>query len=134
MIPQNASNVQLAQLQLTTTGFETLLSGNGFNAPQLEITRLFVTNTTGSPVSVTIAHDYRANGSPSYSAANAIVFSKSVPANDFLLIASEHPGGGIPVGPFGSIGVQASVANAVTVTAYGVAAVVQESEQGFDNG
>lgn len=113
----------LAQVYLTASGtFSDVVVGGGRDEPDIEITRIIISNTDASSTTVQLCHDFAAGGSPSYTKANALYWDVPVPANSVIEIQSQHPGGGIAVGRNGAIGISAADADRIVCTAYGVSA------------
>ena len=87
-------------------------------AQRVEVTRIVVANTTGSAVAMSLFHDDA--GGDTFTAATALYFAKSVPANDSIVIAADAVGTGFPLSAGGQIGIQTATADALTFSVYGV--------------
>lgn len=97
------------------------------DGPQVEVLAIVVVNTSAAPSDFTLCHDLDAAGTGSYDKSNALYWNKSISANEtFIAWQSKHPGGGIPVGKQGALGIASSVDDALTITAYIMASAVQE--------
>jgi len=92
----------------------------GYTAPSqqaVEITSVFVANTTGSDVQMSLYHD-NAGGS-TFDQTTALYYTVTVPGNSSFTLSSESMGMGIVLSPSAQLGVQSSVSNALTFTIYG---------------
>ena len=116
----NVSNFQIAQNRPSGTSAVTAISAT---QNLIEITAIYVANTTGSAVDYYIFHD---DDGTTYSQDTALYYNVSVPANSTVKIASETLNGGIGLKPGsgGSIGIQTDTADALNFTFYGHTAAV----------
>ena len=83
-----------------------------------EITLVVVCNTTTNPADFSVFHDDAGNNQ--FAKNTALYYTERVPAGSTKFIQSSTLGAGITVKRGGQIGVQSSVANALTFTLYGV--------------
>lgn len=117
----NAEGSQLAQVQPSGTaavlGYSNPAVASGGRGLNAEVTLIVVCNTTASPVNFSIFHD---KDGTTYDQSTALYYAKALAANDTLLIPFHAPNAGLAVRSGGNIGVQSSVANALTFTLYGV--------------
>lgn len=121
--------VMLAQVAPSSTTLASVLAAVA-NGPRVEITRIVVANQGGSgAVTFQLCHDYDADGSPSFGKGNALWWDKSVTQDETFIWEAPAAGCGIPLGKVGEIGFAPSAADALTLTIYGVSAIVQERGQ-----
>lgn len=111
--------------QLDSTDAVTLIAGSGVN---VEITRILVCNTTGSTATFSLYH--ATGGSTTYDNTNILYQQQSVNAGATFVIEAQAPGTGIAVGRNDNIGIQASVADALTVSVYGASSRTTERTNG----
>lgn len=117
-----ATGIPVAQVRPSTAGtFETLAEGSS-DAPRIEITRIVVSNTTGSAATFRLCHDIDGT---TFDEASALFWDQSVPANETFEVVAQHVGGGIFVGKAGAVAFSSDTSNALTCTAYAVTAEVQ---------
>jgi hypothetical protein len=113
----NAQGSKLAQIQPGDTS-DTL----AFTAViQTEITRILVCNTAGSARTFRIFH---ADSGDSFSVDNALFYDYAIAAHDTVIIATDAPNAGIALQIGELLGVQASAADELTFTVYGVTASI----------
>lgn len=94
----------------------------GLTAPatqKVEITRIVVTNTTGTAANASLFHD-DAGGSTFDQTTAVHAYAKSVGANDSLVIEASSIGTGITLSAGGQLGIQTGTSNALTFCVYGV--------------
>jgi len=114
---------QLAQLQpASPTTFELLVANNGRDGPRIEVTSIFVANSSGAAASFRIAHDV---DGLTFDGTTALWWDQAVDADSTWIWQAAHVGGGIPLGKQGNLGFYGSTTD-LTVTVYGVSAPVQE--------
>jgi allophanate hydrolase subunit 2 len=119
-----AKGTQLAQVHPTSAAtFETVLSGNGRDAPVIEITTIVLANTFASSVTFRLCHDV--DGTVS-TAPTALYWDKTIAANDTLIIQGQHPSGGFFLGKNGALRLSVGTASTITCTVYGVTSNVQD--------
>jgi len=116
----NGESTQLAQVRPAGTtavlGYENPVppQGRGLNT---EITLVVVCNTTGSAANFSVYHD---NDGDTFDQTTALYYGKSLAANETLFLSIPSPNSGVAVKAGGKIGVQSSVANALTFSLYGI--------------
>ena len=88
----------------------------------LELTLIVVCNTSASPADFSIFHDDA--GGSTYDQTTALYYAQQLAANTSLRIPAEMFGAGVTLKTGGQIGVQSSVANALTFSMYGVTEAV----------
>ena len=88
-----------------------------------EITRIHMTNTSGNSVTVRVFHNDE-NGT--FTEAQALYWERSIDSNNFFAITSPAAGSGIILTGGGSFAIRASVADAITVSVYGVTETLAE--------
>lgn len=111
-----AKGSQLAQVRPAVTTPVALL-----DAPaKVEVTRIFICNTTGSAVDVSLFHD---DDGSTYDQSTALIYQDSLAANESRIIDLEIDAG-IVVDIAGSLGCQVGTANAVNFTVYGGIATI----------
>ena len=88
-----------------------------------EITKIVICNTTGTAANASIYHDD--NGS-TFDQTTALLYAKSIPANDYLIIDAHVGSGGVSVQKSGQIAVQSGTDSALTFTLYGRTANLAE--------
>lgn len=109
-----AAGSQLAQINPSNTNSRTLFSPS----VRTEVTQLVIANVTGSAATFGIYHD---DDGTTYDDSTALYKAISIAANSTVTITADGgPGTGFIVGVGGSIGIESSVADALTFTAYGV--------------
>lgn len=94
----------------------------GYAAPsqqKVEITRIVVTNTTGSAANASLFHD-DAGGSTFDQTTAVHAYAKAVPANDSLVIEASSIGTGITLSAGGQLGIQTGTGSALTFSVYGI--------------
>lgn len=96
----------------------TVLFNNTTGLP-VEITRIVVCNVDGTAGSVRIFHD---DAGSTFDQTTALYYDLPVAANETITIEAAHAGSGFRIAPGGQLGVQSSVGNRYTYTAYGVGA------------
>lgn len=107
------SGFQIAQVR---PGVTTTVSA--FTASMLtQVTRIVISNTTGTAANASVFHD---DDGSTFDATTALLFAKSVPANDTITIEAQSENSGIGIAKNGQIGVQTGTASALTFTLYGV--------------
>lgn len=82
-----------------------------------EITFIVICNTTASPASFSLYHH---DSGTTYDQTTALFYAVIVPANTTTLIETQTTNGGIAIKPGGTVGIQTSVASALTFSLYGV--------------
>lgn len=82
-----------------------------------EISLVNVCNTTSSPANFSLYHD---DDGSTFDETSALHYAQLVPANTTVRIEFNAAGGGLMVSEDGQIGVQTSVANALTFSIYGI--------------
>lgn len=92
-----------------------------------EVTKIFVTNTTGSAATFRIHHDVA--GSGTYNQDNALYYDKNVPANDTVIIELAAPGAGIQLDPDDELIVRSGTGDALNFSAYGATADLAEQQR-----
>jgi len=117
----NGANTLLAQTRPNATtavlawNSPPVQQGRGLNA---EITLIVVCNTTGSAANFSIFHDD--GGGSVFDQTTALYYAKSLAANDTLFLSIPSANSGVAIKAGGQIGVQTSVANALTFSLYGI--------------
>jgi len=117
----NGESTQLAQVRPNATAAVTAWTnpipaqGRGLNA---EITLIVVCNTSAESANFSLFHDNA--GTEIFNEATALYFGKAVAAGESMFIAIPSPNSGVAVKSGGQIGVQTSVADALTFTFYGI--------------
>lgn len=124
--------VQAVQAAPSSVAATTILSGNGRDAPKIEVVMFIVTNVDASARTFTLYHDVDGGASPTYDRTTALWWQKSVPAGESFIWQSQHPSGGIPVGAAGRIGIEISAADTLTCTIYAVTSKVQSDRVDTD--
>lgn len=112
-----AASVLLAQARPAGTS-----AVEGYAAPsaqKVEITRIVVTNTTGTAANASLFHD-DAGGSTFDQTTAVHAYAKSVGANDCLVIEAGTIGAGITLSAGGQLGIQTGTSNALTFSVYGI--------------
>ena len=104
---------QLAQSEPVTTGAVTLYSA----AVAVEITRVVIANTGATGRQFRLFHD---DDGAVYSTSTALFYDVSVAPNTTIFLDADVLGGGIPVGPTGTIGARSPATAALTFTLYGI--------------
>lgn len=84
---------------------------------QVEVTRIVICNTSAAPVACDLYHDDVGAG---YTVGNALLYGKSIPANEFLMITTEGPNGGLHVRKGGAIGFKDASSGDLTISIYGI--------------
>lgn len=119
----NASGSLLAQYSASDA-----LANTVFTAPsslQVEVTRIIICNTSALAVAASLFHDD--TGSAALNGTNALLFAKSVQANDYLDIRIEGVNGGLHVKKGGRIGFTDASSGDLTISIYGI---TQQAVQG----
>lgn len=109
----HASGQQLAQTRPNPTSAQSAYTA----VLHTEITKIIICNTTGSAANASLFHD---DDGSTFDQTTALIYAKSVPANDFIVVELAGPGGGLQVAPDGEIGIQTGTADALTFTIYGI--------------
>ena len=113
----SAQGSQLAQTRPSGT-----TAGAAFTASiQTEITRIFITNTTGSGATFSIYHD---DDGTTYDQTTALFYGVSIPANTTTEFSC-NPGAGIQIRADGKLAVQSNTGSALTFSIYGITAQVE---------
>lgn len=108
-----AQGSQLAQARPADTNTATAYTA----VMRTEISRITVTNTTGTAANMSIFHD---DDGTTYDQTTALRYAQSVPANTSVDITSPSEGAGITVTVGGSVGIQSGTSSALTYTFYGI--------------
>ena len=116
---------QLEQLRPANTTAATLISTREL---YVEITRLVISNTTGSVAAYRIHHD---NNGTTYDQTTSLAYDVSIAANTTEIWEASAVGTGIQIAPDGTLGVRTDTANALTFTAYGATRDVAPRDGGF---
>lgn len=119
----NASGSLLAQYSAADA-----LANVVFTAPaslQVEVTRVIICNTSASPVAASLFHDD--TGGAGLGTANALLFAKAIPANDYLDLRIEGVNGGLHVSKGGRLGFTDASSGDLTISIYGI---TQQAVQG----
>lgn len=103
---------QLGQLRPANTSAASLFSPP--DARPYVFTKLLVTNTTGTAAAASVFHD---TDGTTYDESTALLFGKSVPANDYILLDIADAG---DYRVAGNVGVKSGTSNALTFTLYGL--------------
>lgn len=109
-----AAGSQLAQARPSNTS-----AGVAYTAPldlRVEVTRVVICNTTGSPVAASLFHD---DDGTSFDQSTALLFAKPVPANDAIELSFDL-GAGLFLSQGAALGVRSATASALTFSFYGV--------------
>lgn len=109
---------QLAQNRPTVT---TSLAAFTGVLPVTEITRIVVCNTSVGSANFSLFHD---DDGTSYGAGTALYWANALAAGATQVIDFQAAGGGLSIKVGGTLGIQTSVASALTFTIYGVTADV----------
>jgi hypothetical protein len=123
----NASGSLLAQYQAADASAASVLSADA--SLQIEVTRIIIANTSASGVAASLFQDD--SGSASFTTATALMYAKSVPANDYLEFLTQGPNGGIHLRKGGSIGFTDASSGDLTISIYGISQPVQGSGRGL---
>lgn len=107
-----ASGSQLSQSRPSVTTAQSAFTASLVT----EIGLIVVCNTTGTAADCSIYHD---DDGSTFDQSTALLYQKSIPANDYLLLDARSFGY-ITVKPSGQIGIQSGTANALTFTLYGI--------------
>lgn len=114
-----AASTQLAQIRPANTS-----AAVAYTAPAdyaVEVTRIFVCNTTSSAADASLFHDNSGGGT--YDQTTALYYAYAVAANSTLEIGAQEIGLGIALSPGAQIGVQSGTGNALTFSLYGIPAL-----------
>jgi hypothetical protein len=122
----NASGLLLAQYTAPDAAANSVLVADP--SLQIEVTRIIITNTSASPVAASLFQDD--SGGASFTTATALMFGKSVPANDYIEIFTQGPNGGIHLKKGGAIGFTDASSGDLTIHIYGMSQPVQGSGRG----
>lgn len=114
----NVSGFQIAQARPGTSPTSVFTASIA-----TEITKIVICNTTGAAANATLYHDD--NGS-TFDQTTALLYAKSIPANDYLIIDAQAGSGGVSVQKNGQLAVQSGTSNALTFTFYGRTANLAE--------
>lgn len=124
MTERFAKGRQLAQLRPDNTLYNTLIAGGGQDGPRIEITRIHVVNTNSTSTFWRLCHDVDGT---TFDESTAIYWDIPIAGDTTEVIDAQHPGGGIALGKSGALGLLIGLANAITVTVYGVVEASQET-------
>ena len=108
-----ASGSQLAQSRPSGTSAVSVFTAT----IATEITRIVISNTTGSAANASLFHD---DDGSTFDQTTALMYAVSIPANSTTMIESGGAGSGFHVKPSGQIGVQTGTGSALTFTLYGI--------------
>jgi hypothetical protein len=108
-----ASGSQLAQSRPSGTSAVSVFTASMVT----EVTKIVIANTTGSAADAYIFHD---DDGSTFDQSTALIYNKSVPANDYITLEAGAIGGGLFVSDGGEIGVQTDTGSALTFTLYGI--------------
>jgi len=104
----------LAQSRLSDTNAATLYTAT----IKTEITRIIISNTTGSAATFRLFHD---QGGSTYDESNALVYDFSIASGAFFdSLQSFNTGNGITLVPTDTLGIRSGTGNALTFNVYGV--------------
>lgn len=109
----NASGFQLAQSRPSGTSAASVYTASIVT----EVTKIVICNTTGSAAAASVFHD---DDGSTFDQSTALLYAKSVPANDYIVIDANSGNGGVMVRPDGQLGIQSGTGNALTFTFYGM--------------
>lgn len=108
-----ASGFQLAQSRPANTNTATAYTA----VMRTEVLGVWICNTTGTAAAASVYHD---DDGTTYDESTALLFAKSVAANDYIFVPFGAAGTGIAVSAGGSLGVKSGTTSALTFTFYGV--------------
>lgn len=119
----NANGQLLAQYTASDALANLVLSSDA--NLRTEITRVVICNTSASPVAASLFHDDA--GGSTFNTTTALLFAKSIPANDYLDIRTEGANGGLHLSKGGQIGFTDASSGDLTISIYGI---TQQAFQG----
>lgn len=121
----NASGSLLAQYTALDAAANSVLVADA--SLQIEVTRIIICNTSAAPVAASL---FQHDSGVSYTVNTALMYGKTVPANDYIEVFTSGPNGGIHLGKGGSIGFTDASSGDLTISIYGMSQAVQGSGRG----